>query len=238
MSYYAPDNTNPPKGPSPWKAILRVIHEPAALFEEFDGRVPIFPGYLVQMLLGLVSLALTLPLSLRVVEQASALNPVATPEVLAIGKWAAVAFGALGVLIAPWLSGLLVGLIALFFGQFQEDRVPYPAYLGMMGYARLPLALSSLVGAIITAVAGEKAVGISLSLATLLPAGGSVILASIAASITPFSIWYYWLLAVCFGTLHHERPGRGAAFALTLYIINLLFLMGSNAIATKIVPGM
>lgn len=238
MSYYAPEGMNAPKGPSPWKAILRVIYEPSTLFEEFSGRVPIFPGYLAQMVLGLVSLLLTLPVTLSILDKTMANTPGMTPQLGEFTRWSGIIGGALAVLITPWLSGLVVSLIALFFGQFQEERVPYTSYLGMMSYARLPLVLSALVGAIVTAIAGEKAMGINLSLAAIAPLGGSVIMSSIAASISPFSIWYYWLLAITFGKLHHERPARGAAFALTLYTINLLFIMASTAITSRLaVPG-
>lgn len=241
MSYYAPDQLNAPKGPSPWKAILRVIYEPKATFQEFQefqGRVPVFPGYLVQMLLGMVGFFMVLPMTLRILEQTMAANPLYTPELMAISKWSGIIGGGAMVLIMPWLAGLFTALIAMFFGQFQEERVGFANYLGLLGYARMPLIIASLLGGVLTLILGDQASQLNLSLAVLAPEGSSVMLKAALGTLNPFVAWYYFVLATGFGALHRGKAAKGAVFIIVLYIMNLLVTLGGAAIGKSLVPGM
>jgi hypothetical protein len=85
-----------------------VISEPAATFRDFEGRVPIFPAYLVSMVLGLGGTLLGLPVALKLAEQLTAGNPAMTPELANVSRWSGIIGGVLGALAAPWIAGLLV----------------------------------------------------------------------------------------------------------------------------------
>lgn len=221
-----------------YRAILRVITEPGATFASFSERVPIFPGYLAQMLAGVIGLILTLPVTMRVLEEQLMTNPTFTPEMLTVSKWSGIIGGAFGVLALPWLAGLIVALLAMFFGQFQEERVPFTSYLGMVGYARVPLVLGSLLSSVLVAFLGKQAATLNLSLAVLAPEGSSLMLKSFLGTFSPFGIWYYCVLAIAFGALHRGKATKGLGLVLTLYVISLAFTLGGAAIGSRFIPQM
>ncbi|HYF78796.1 MAG TPA: YIP1 family protein [Symbiobacteriaceae bacterium] len=238
MSYYGPDPMSPEQRPSGWKAIVRVIYEPTAMFQEFNGRVPIFPGYFAQMLLGLISFIMLVPMTLRVLEQTMLSNPMYTPELAAISKWSGLVGGGFAILVTPWLAGLLTALIAMFFGQFQEERVGFTSYLGMLGYARMPLIISSLLGAALTLAMGDTATQFNLSLAALAPQGAPAMVTALLGTLNPFTAWYYFVLATGFGALHRGKAAKGVALVVTLYALNLLFSLAGAAIGGSFLSQM
>jgi hypothetical protein len=238
MSYYGPDPMSQEQRPSGWRAIVRVIYEPTATFQAFAGRVPIFPGYFAQMLLGLTGFIMLIPMTLRVLEQTVLNNPMYTPELAAISKWTGLVGGGFGVLVAPWLAGLVTALIAMFFGQFQEERVGFTSYLGMLGYARMPLLISSLLGATLTLAMGDTATQFNLSLAALAPQGAPAMLTAFLGTLNPFTAWYYFVLATGFGALHRGKAAKGVALVITLYVINLLLSLGGAAIGGRFLSQM
>jgi hypothetical protein len=229
---------NPQQRPSGWKAIVRVIYEPTKVFQEFEGRVPVFPGYLAQMVIALVGFAIILPATLRNLEVTALANPLYTPQMVTVSKISGAIGGGMMILIGPWLAGLMTSLIALLFGQFQEERVGYGSYLGLLGYARMPLVIGGLVGAILGVVVGNNLV---LNAAVLAPAGSSVVLTAALATISPFVVWYYYVLAAGFGALHKGKATKGLGLVITLYVINLLFTVGGAMLTTRLMgmlPGM
>jgi len=227
-----------PARPSPWKALVRVITEPAATFEAFSGRIPIFPGYLIQMLFSLGGTLMLLPASLALVERTLVNTPNYTPQLLQTSRISAIIGGIAAALIVPWVAGLVVALLATFFGQFQEERVPFTSYLGMVGYARMPVAFASLLAGILGLALGEKALSVSISLAALLPAGSNAMLRTVLNSVNPFDIWYYCVLAIGFGKLHRAPAKKGLGLVVALYVITLLFSLAGAAISSKFAPQM
>lgn len=237
MGYPYPET--PVSRPSPWKALIRVISEPAATFRDFGDRVPVFPGYLLQMALGLAGALMILPVTLRLMESTIINTPGYTPELATITRWSGIIGGALMTLAVPWIAGVFVALLGLFFGQFQESRVSFVSYLGMVGYARIPVALQTFLGGILALVMGEKAATLNLSLAALLPKGSNGMLVAFLTTINPFTIWYYCLLAIAFGALHRGKASRGLGLVLTLYVVLLLVSMAGAGIASRFgVPQM
>jgi hypothetical protein len=238
MSYQGPQ-TFEPQAPrqNAWGALVRVISEPAATFRDFEGRVPIFPAYLVSMVLGLGGTLLGLPVALKLAEQLTAGNPAMTPELANVSRWSGIIGGVLGALAAPWIAGLLVALFALFFGQFKEQRVSYPTYLGMVGYARIPLAIGQLVTGALTLALADKVKGFTLSLAVLAPGGGAIV-KTLLGMFTPFSIWYFTLLAIGFGALHRGKANKGLGLVLTIFIILAIVMAGSAALSSKLTSQM
>jgi hypothetical protein len=241
MSYQEPQSFEP-QGPrqNAWGALVRVITEPAATFRDFAGRVPIFPGYLASMVLGLAGSLMALPVALKVAEQLTSANPAMTPELANISRWSGIIGAVVAALAGPWIGGLLVSLFAIFFGQFQEQRVSYVTYLGMVGYARVPLAIGQVVtGALTLALAG-KVKGLTLSLAILAPngAGASPVVKTLLGMVTPFSIWYFALLAIGFGALHRGKASRGLGLVLTIFVILAIVMAASAAVGSKLTGQM
>lgn len=177
---------------SAWGALVKVITEPKATFEKLGDAPAVFPGYLLQMVAAGVALWFTLPLSLKMAEEMMAANPGMPAEAVAVGKWAGVIGGSIGALAGPWISGVLLALVAMFFGQFQGSPVKFPAYLGMIGYARVPLAINTIIGGLLASQAAslQDLATKSLSLAVFLPADASPHLRALLEAFNPFDLWY------------------------------------------------
>ncbi|HYG57757.1 MAG TPA: Yip1 family protein [Symbiobacteriaceae bacterium] len=226
-----------PEKASPWGALLQVITEPTRTFERFHGRPAILPGYLLQMVLSMIGFALMYPVTMAMVEQQITLQG-APPEQMALAKTAGMVTGLTGALVAPWIAGLLVSLLAMFFGQFHRGEATFTGYFGMVGYARIPMALATLLQSILVAVVGQQGMTMSLSLAVLAPDTVSPYLKTILGAVNPFSIWYYILLAIGFGVLNRTRPAKATTMVVTLVILNLLVAMVGVAIGKAFAPNM
>ncbi|HWI60260.1 MAG TPA: YIP1 family protein [Symbiobacteriaceae bacterium] len=237
MSYPdAPSLT--PQRPSPWKALFRVITEPEATFREFGGRVPILPAYLTLMVIGLAVALIQMPLALQAAEETMLQSPAYTPEMATLGKVSGMVTLFLAALAGPWIAGVITAGLSIFFGQFQEERVTFGSYLGMVGYARMPLAVAQLLSGILVLVLGKQALNLNLSVAALAPEGTGLMLKTFLGTIGPFGIWYYIVLAIGFGALHRGKASRGVGLVATLYIGGTLLMLGLTALGSKFVPQM
>lgn len=223
---------------SPWGALVRVITEPKATFDALGEKPPIFPGYLVQMLAAGISVAVTLPLSMKLMDSMFAAQGFPA-QAMAIGKWTGIIGGVIGALAGPWVIGVLLALLAMFFGQFMGSTVKFPEYLGMIGYARIPLAIHTVIASALAAQAQsiQEMADKSLSLAVFLPAGASPVTKTLLGALNPFDLWYFVLLAIGFASMHKARPAKGWGFAATVFALSLVMgLVGLNA--ARNVPGM
>lgn len=213
-------STQPEAPPiSGWRALLSVITEPGETFRRLGSRPPILPGYLLQMAVGLVVFAMTYQQIMEIVTQSMAMGAQQAGEAMAPGflnvmQNVMLAFMIVGVLAEPWVSGLFVSLLALFVGQFHGGGVAFRSYYGMIGYARVPLALSTLLAGIYQAATGQM---LNLSLGVLVPEGGSPYLLGLLSTFNPFTLWYYALLATGFAALFGRPARRGWALPAILW---------------------
>lgn len=228
MSQYDPNLKTPESKASAWGALVRVITEPAATFEAFGERVPILPGYLVQMLLSLVMTLLMLPATFAMVEQQLAAMPQTSPinpGVMKMIQGGSVLFGAL---ITPWLAGVFTALLALFIGQFQGGARNFSQYMGLIGYSRITLALGGIVQGVIIYLTGNVQMSTAISLAAFAPEGASPFLTGLLGVFSPFTLWYYAVLAIGFGVLHKGTWKKGLSLVVIMLILSALMAAGSR----------
>lgn len=213
-----------------WTAIGTVLADPVRTFRSLGENPPIFPGYLLQMLVGLIATVVILPKTLHSVAAQLAASG-APPESLVIGKWSGAIGGFLGNLAQPWIVGLVVSLLALMVGQFLGGGVSFRAYFGMIGYARIPLALNVLLSSLLASRAEslEQMATMSLSPAAFLPADSSMLLRAFLTTLNPFDLWYYILLAIGFAILHKVKPVKGVALSFILYVLVLGMALAGTA---------
>jgi len=131
-------------------------------------------------------------------------------------RWVTLGFAGVTSVAGPWLIGMLLSFVAVFFGQFQGGGVSLSAYLGMIGYARMPLVLSQLLGAVYMALTGQA---LNMSLAVFLPDGASPYLSGLLGMVNPFGLWYYALLGVGFAALFGRSPRRGWLLPAALFVL-------------------
>jgi hypothetical protein len=226
--------------PSAWGALWGVLTEPGRTFAAFAGQVPILPPYLVAMALALVTALLTMPVTQRIAQQQMATQGGLPAEGLSIFKWFLVGISVVGALARPWVSGVIVALVALFFGQFSSTRAGFTAYLGLVGYASLPAAAGGVVQALLVMSAGsvDALTRISLSPAVFLPDGSSLALRAVLGLLNPFSLWYYAVLCIGFATLNRGKWTRGLSFALTLFAFSALFALLGGLLGGRFVTQM
>lgn len=213
-----------------WTSVWGVLMDPARTFQSLGASPPIWPGYLFQMVSGLIAAGLVLPTALDAVTAQLAASG-APPEAVAIGKWSGAVGGLLGNLAQPLIAGVVVSLLALLVGQFMGGGVSFRAYFGMIGYARVPAAISVLLGSLLASRAEtmEQMATISLSPAALLSSEASAPLRAFLTTLNPLDIWYYILLATGFAALHKVKPVKGAALSLILYVLVLGMAMIGTA---------
>ncbi|HEY3367190.1 MAG TPA: YIP1 family protein [Symbiobacteriaceae bacterium] len=224
---------------SPWGALVKVIMEPAATFEALRDRMPVLPGYVLQMVVLAAVLAVTLPNALNMTADLLSKQAGVTPQMMSITKTFSIVGGVVGSLATPWVAGVVVAAFAIFFGQFQGGGVRFSSYLGMIGYARLPLVLSAIVSTPLTMQAKtlQQVQNFSISLAVLLPPDANRYLKAFFQTLNPFDLWYYALLVIGFAALHRVKPARSLWFVVSIYGLSLLLALGSAALAGK-TPGL
>lgn len=213
-----------------WTSVWSVLMDPARTFQSLGASPPILPGYLFQMVLGLIAAVLVLPMVLDTVTAQLAASGT-PPEALAIGRWSGAVGGILGNLAQPLIAGVVVSLLALLVGQFMGGGVSFRAYFGMIGYARVPVAISVLLGGLLASRAEtmEQMATVSLSPAAFLSSDSSFLLRAFLTTLNPLEIWYYILLATGFAALHKVKPIKGAALSLILYVLSLGMAMVGTA---------
>lgn len=211
---------------NPWSALYRVLTDPWTTFQRLGEKPPILPSYLAQMIGSLVAAIATIPLTLQVVtDQLAAMPPDQVPAGFA-GMMRNFAIGGAVVQAAvmPWLAGLVIALVATFMAQFTGARVGFRAYFGMVGYARVPLVINSIIQGLLLTRAStlSEAMNMSLSLAAFLPTDSNIFVSSLLSLVNPFSIWYYVLLAFGFAALHQTPPKKGWTFAGAILALNVI----------------
>lgn len=220
---------------SPWGALVKVLYDPAGTFEGFGEKAPLLPSYLVAMIFGVGTVLLTIPASLQIQSQMT--TQALPPQAMAFARTFTYITGTIGGAASPWIAGLFMALICMFFGQFVGgERVSFGRYFAMVGYARLPQVLSGLIGGFLSARAEtmQDLQNISLSLAVFAPEGSSSLVKALLGLVNPFMIWSWILLAVGFGTLHRVKPSKAMAMIITLAVG--AFIMG--LLGTMAIPGM
>ncbi|MFZ5815305.1 MAG: YIP1 family protein [Bacillota bacterium] len=218
---------------SPWRALWSVVTDPIATFGRLGPRPAIFPAYLLQMVAGLAGFVLSYPYLMQLIEQGAAAAPGTSPEQVAFTKMTALTGGLVSAVAAPWVAGLLVSLVALFMAQFQGGSLPFSAFFGMVGYARLPLVIATLLGGLWVRLLGQP---LDISPGALLSAEASPVLKAALGTLNPFGLWYYALLAIGFAALHQKPPAKGAAFALLLFLLYLFFAMAGGGLSAVFTP--
>lgn len=206
------------QGSKPLDAIASVLVDPTRTFISLADRPRILPVYLVHMAVSILGVALLTPLTLA--QAANYLADAGAPHQAPMeAKWIAIVSGLLGAMAGPWLSGLLVSLIAALFGEFLGGGIGIRSYLTMVGYARLPLLLGSVLQTLLVLWSGSlrEAEVFSLSLAVFVGDEVSPALRALLGTLNPFGIWYFVLLGVGLSAFHGVQPGKGKWFALTMY---------------------
>jgi hypothetical protein len=235
MNQYGTDLQPAGPRPSAWGALLRIITEPEATIRDFGDRIPIFPGYLLQMVLSGVMTYLMIPATMAMLDQQFATQGI-PPEQMGMVRTVSLGSALATSLFTPWIAGLFTALLAMFFGQFRGGGVGFVQYLGLVGYARIPVALGGVLsGAMIMASGSVMNAGISL--AALLPEGSSPYLMGILGAFNPFTFWYYAVLAIGFGVLHKGGAKKGLSLVITMFIVTLLMSLGSGA-SLKMAQGL
>lgn len=219
---------------SGWRALVSVLTDPNESFRQLGTKPSVLPPYLIQTLVGVLLFVLLLTTQSGVIDQAvataMATQPTVQPGMDEMFRIITIVTFAFTLILAPWFVGLCLSLVALFFGQFQGGGVSFSAYFGMIGYARMPLLLSTLLGWFYQVATGKA---LQLSAAALLPAGSSPYLAGLLGMINPFGIWYYALLAIGFGALFGRSGRKGLAFSVTLFIVATIFTISSAGLASS-----
>ena len=213
---------------SPWGAVLRVLTDPAQTFRSMADKPPVLAPYLVHMVagavFGILAFRPTMELALLGQQQALAAMPQGAEMnmefMTTVTQWTTALSLAASALIAPWISGLVISLVATFFGRLQGGGVPLSSYMGMIGYARMPLAISTLLTGIFMAITGQT---LNLTPAAFLPEGAPPVLVGLLGSLNPLNLWYYVLLAIGFAALHGREPRKGWPLPVTLFVITTLF---------------
>lgn len=221
---------------NPWTALLRILTDPMNTFRRLGEKPAILPAYVLQMAASLFLAAMTVPLALQLVMDQAASMPADQMPAGFEGMMNKVMVGTtLGqAVVTPWLAGLVVALLAVFVAQLTGGSVGFRAYFGMVGYARVPVALNAIIQGLLLTKAGtySEAMRMSLSLATFLPADSNVYLQSLLGMVNPFSIWYYVLLALGFAALHKTKPREGWTFAGAILILNIIGSVASAAMGS------
>lgn len=223
---------------SPWGALLRVLTSPGETFRSLGGKPPVLAPYLVHSLVGVVVIALSYSATMQMVmDQALAQmagQPAMTPEDMAmmqnVMRWSGWVGLVVQEVIGPWVVGFVLAIVATFFGQFQGGGVPLTSYMGMVGYARMPLDLARLLSAAFIAVTGKP---LDLSAAAFLPEGASPVLAGALQMLSPLGLWYYGLLAIGFAALFGREPRRGWALPVTLFVLGTIVTAAAAGVATS-----
>lgn len=215
---------------NPWRGLVKVLTEPTQCFRCLVQRQAILPPFLIHMAAPTVVLIM-LPRSIASVkEHVAAIG--APPEVVDLGMWADIIGSIFSILITPWTSALFVALLAMVFGFFQSGGVRYSAYLSLVGYARIPLALGVLLeGAtmtLATILGAENYIG--MNLAAFASENTNPYITAVLTTLNPFEIWYFVLLSIGVGTLHKGKVTTGVILSLVLYTAGLLFKLASTAI--------
>ncbi len=220
----------------PWTALYRVLTAPTETFRDIAERPPIIPGYLLQIVALAAMVFVTLPLAMQVQEQM--MLQTGEEGALSFIRAVAIATGAVEVLTLPWLQGLVLALVALFFGQFVGGGATFRQYFGMVGYAKVPLAVGMLIQAPLMAQAGSLSdlQHITLSAAALVPPDASVYLRFALMSLNPFALWYLALMAIGFAALHRTRWTRSLPLVITLFVVGTLMTMAQGAMQTIFSP--
>lgn len=217
---------------SPWKALAEVLTDPVQAFRRLGSRPPIFPAYFLQMITGAIAFVIMYPYTMQLVNEQYTKMAV-DPSMIPTMKVTGLIVGVVSVLATPWVAGLVLGAISLFFAQFHAGSTSFSALFGMIGYARVPLALSTLLSAAGTLMGNKP---LNLSLSALLPADVNGPLQGLLSMLNPFGIWYYVLLGIGYATLLGKPMARGTIFAGVLFGISALLAMGSTGIS--IIPAM
>lgn len=219
---------------APWKALWQVVTDPVGAYAQLGPKPPVLPGYLFAMVVGLVVTGLTVPVLL----QKTAGLAASSPEMAQAGgfvKTTMVVSAVLANVAVPWVVGLLASLVALLVAQFQGGSAGFSAYMGMIGYAQVPVVLNRLLAGVWARI-NDGAV-LDLSLAVLLPAGANPFLRVLLQACNPFTIWYYVLLAVGFGSLHGKKPKQGAVFSVALFVLAVLLSMATAKMGSGVPQG-
>lgn len=226
---------------SPWRAVLRVLTDPGETFRAMAEKPPVLAPYVVHMLAGLVYMVFayrpTLDLALQASLAAMPPGQQADFETMrTVMQWSAGAGLVGSALAGPWVAGFVISLVAMFFGQFQGGGVPLTSYFGMVGYARLPLAILTLLMGVFTGITGR--LEFDLSPAVLLPETASPVLAALLHAFNPLHLWYYVLLGIGFASLFGREPRKGWILPVALFVITTLFQMGSAAVSASLMMTM
>ncbi len=222
---------------SPWRAVVRVLTDPAATFRAMAANPPVLVPYLVHMLAGVVLMILAFGPTLEMTEmvQMQTISAMSAGEEIdlelarTMARWSVALTLGFNALIGPWLAGFFVSLVAMFFGQFQGGGVSLKSYMGMVGYARMPLAIHNLLAGVFSGITGQQ---LNLSAAAFLPDTASLGLIGLLGAINPLHIWYYILLGIGFAALFDREPRKGWALPVTLFVVTTLFSAASGALGS------
>lgn len=218
---------------NPWAALYRILVDPWTTFQRLGEKPAILPGYLMQLVGSVILAVAMIPLTLQMIADQMAQAPAGQmpPGFDATMRiWTIV--GIVGqAVVMPWLTGVVLAAVATFVAQFTGENAGFRAYFGMIGYARLPLAINAVIQGLLLTQAStlEDAMTMSLSVAAFLPADTNIFVSSLLSMINPFGIWYYVLLAFGFAALHQTPPKKGWIYAGAIAALSVIGTLISAA---------
>lgn len=214
---------------SAWSRMIKTLTSPSTAFAELaeHPKPPFLLAYIVAALMGIPLIYASTQIAMPMVqEQLATLPPGAQSVGQAVGVGTVIVTG----LIGPFVGGLCVTLLAMLVGLFIGGGVRFRQYLSMVAYASLPSAIGGLIQGLLAFGASSVTdlQRISISAAALLPSGSSTLVLALGGMINPFTIWSLYLAMVGFATLHRSKLSKGAIFAGTLFVFQLLLVVWSG----------
>lgn len=202
--------------------VLLVLASPSIGFSRYSEQPSLLPAYTVNMMVSLIVSLIVLPTTLNLlhISQGGSSSAGVPPFML---RGAAIGGSILSSLALPWIHGFFIGLTAMFFGQFVGGGVKLWQYMGMVGLARIPASLGSMVQATLLTRASslEEMTSVTLSMAALADSSHPWVKA-VLMSLNPFELWYLMLVAVGFSALHRLSAKGGLPLSLSLYVWGVL----------------
>jgi len=214
--------------------VIKVLFEPAAVFERVRARPRFFAPFLaimaVQCVLFFVNLGyLKVALQAQMATQAQA-RPMPGTAVLAV-------FGLVGLIVVLGiifaLTGLVLWVLASVLGG---GEAKFSTTLSVATYSAVPSAiLLSIIGTIVLHMQGsagltspqdmQPALGLDL-----LAPGAKGFVGALLKGINPFSIWGLVLMAIGVSITQRTSKGSGYTIAIAAFVVILLIGSGLAAI--------
>ncbi len=210
-------------GGNAWLDVLKVLYEPAAVFERVRARPKFLAPFLAICALQIVIYFVNLPI-LKVALQAQlAQAPAGAPDTSRFAP-----LFAIGIPIGLGIALLIGALILWVLVSIVGGEGKFGTLLSVATYASVPsVILLAAVGTIVLHMQGTSQITSpqdmqpALGLDLLAPAAKGF-MGAVLKGVNPFSIWGMVLTAIGVSTTHRLSKGSGYVVAITSLVIGLL----------------